>query len=1271
MKHGPHKHACGVPGGPRWVGDPVDVITGENVFSKKDLTVPGAVGFQFRRNYNHAWADLTEGIGRGFRHSFDHWLCFDVDGLTYFNAEGGEIRFPFLDADGESAASGGYLLRRESAGEYQVSRHAQPTRVFRPQLDRRAWPLTELRKDGGSLRLAYEKGRLKAAWIDEHRCLWFVYGAHDQIEEIQLRRTGDDPLPLMKYRYDADRRLVAGTNAYKQRFGCGYDAQHRLTERIDEAGYRFFFEYDRKNRCTAAYGEDGLLSVQMRYDPAARQTTVIDANGAEWRYEYDGAQNLLSVTDPYDGVTLYERGPGGELAAEVDPEGRRTEYLRDGAGAQVAKRLPNGVVVPLPEGPNPPDPDAHRVPGIAIEWEYGDLWDLDFGLPDPLELPELPRSVRDALTTSESPLRGRVEEVHDEAGLLTREVLEDGRKRRYGYTHRGKIRRLRDFDGRDYKLETRSWDLPHRATDPLGNVTEYEYTQTAELLEVSDPAGNRVSYTYDLKDRIASIARNDQVHDRYEYDGSDLLAAKYDGQGRQLLELEHDGHGRLVRRELFSGDTHTFAYDDQGWVTEAATHEHSVAFAYDAWRRRTKDERDGKGVRHRFVGGRLASTTTLDRFRTEYHTLDDGTIVVVDPSGATHRIRRHGRGVFTRDFANGWSETAQYSPRGWCLSKVAYASDAPDRAWARKYLYSGEGDLERVIDTDQGVTQHHHDEAHRLVGTTHPNGAQDTYRYTKSGSLTQKPGLHEGTVGHINQLRWADGHRFEYGVRQHVSVHTTPDGTRLQYKYDARDQLVAVLWNGHEWWSAKYDAIGRRIEKRVSGQVHTYHWDTDRLAAETLPDGRLRVYVYPDAFAMVPLLFVDYDSEQADPASGQRHYLFTDQRGCPVKVVDDAGETVWEAYVEPYGTAHVLKGQDFHQPLRFPGHWYDPELGLHYNRFRYYSPWLGRYLQVDRIGEQGGMNVYAYPPAPLSRVDLRGLAPTRSGCAGGGGQQTSEQEDGGDRVGTPDPADTVPPSPQRPHEGPRAVLDENIGAGLSPEDAARIMHERTRDYVEQQAAERVRRVQAIADREAERAPLRAREREAAAEVGRTGRRVGETQRDPAATDADRAQALQDHQQARADRDRAAEALDEFDSANPTVDAPPEASGEPGRVYEPAYDPETGRMVVVGSGPEPASSRIARPSDDESLADTTRPGRCGMPRAAGLLVDDAAAAGRERPEVVTTQGGYSFERDGSVQHVSACANCEAIAQHPDNRIRTAGDLPDGVPPDVSAGTRTPL
>ncbi|MEQ8454917.1 MAG: RHS repeat-associated core domain-containing protein, partial [Sandaracinaceae bacterium] len=153
-------------------------------------------------------------------------------------------------------------------------------------------------------------------------------------------------------------------------------------------------------------------------------------------------------------------------------------------------------------------------------------------------------------------------------------------------------------------------------------------------------------------------------------------------------------------------------------------------------------------------------------------------------------------------------------------------------------------------------------------------------------------------------------------------------------------------------------------------------------------------------------------SEDADPASGQRYYLFTDQRGCPEKVVDDAGDTVWEAYVEPYGTAHVLKGHDFYQPLRFPGHWWDPELGLHYNRFRYYSPWLGRYLQVDPIGEQGAPNVYAYAWRPESRVDVRGLddcGPTQSASDEGGDEATSGRR-AGDRSDAAGPPGSAEPT---------------------------------------------------------------------------------------------------------------------------------------------------------------------------------------------------------------------------------------------------------------------
>src|SRR5262249_6456179 len=109
------------------------------------------------------------------------------------------------------------------------------------------------------------------------------------------------------------------------------------------------------------------------------------------------------------------------------------------------------------------------------------------------------------------------------------------------------------------------------------------------------------------------------------------------------------------------------------------------------------------------------------------------------------------------------------------------------------------------------------------------------------------------------------------------------------------------------------------------------------------------------------------------PAEGKVFTVHTDQIGTPVEVRDDAGEVVWEAEVAPYGAAAVrTRGLELN--LRFPGHYFDPETGLHYNRFRYYAPALGRYLQSDPIGIGGGLNLYAYPARPLDRVDLRGLS---------------------------------------------------------------------------------------------------------------------------------------------------------------------------------------------------------------------------------------------------------------------------------------------------------
>jgi RHS repeat-associated protein len=222
-----------------------------------------------------------------------------------------------------------------------------------------------------------------------------------------------------------------------------------------------------------------------------------------------------------------------------------------------------------------------------------------------------------------------------------------------------------------------------------------------------------------------------------------------------------------------------------------------------------------------------------------------------------------------------------------------------------------------------------------------------------------------------NRLAAANGDSFEYTDRDHIAKRDGPGGA-VSYFYDSRDMLVRIE-DRFRTWEFSYDALGRRTRKTVGGRSTEYFWDTDRLAAEISEAGRLRVYIYLNSLALAPLLFLDYDSIDAEPGSGASYFIFSNHLGAPVLIEDEAGRTVWQCTYTEYGLAHIDRSSTIEYHLRFPGHYFDAETGLHYNRFRYYSPELGRYLQCDPEGIAGGLNLYAYTENPLVQVDIRGL----------------------------------------------------------------------------------------------------------------------------------------------------------------------------------------------------------------------------------------------------------------------------------------------------------
>jgi RHS repeat-associated protein len=113
---------------------------------------------------------------------------------------------------------------------------------------------------------------------------------------------------------------------------------------------------------------------------------------------------------------------------------------------------------------------------------------------------------------------------------------------------------------------------------------------------------------------------------------------------------------------------------------------------------------------------------------------------------------------------------------------------------------------------------------------------------------------------------------------------------------------------------------------------------------------------------------------------GTIYYVNLDHLDTPRLIEDQNQATVWTWHqAESFGSTPPNEDPDgdglkFSLPLRFPGQYFDKETGLHYNYFRDFDPNLGRYIQSDPIGLEGGINTYGYAlGTPLRYTDARGL----------------------------------------------------------------------------------------------------------------------------------------------------------------------------------------------------------------------------------------------------------------------------------------------------------
>ena len=434
---------------------------------------------------------------------------------------------------------------------------------------------------------------------------------------------------------------------------------------------------------------------------------------------------------------------------------------------------------------------------------------------------------------------------------------------------------------------------------------------------------------------------NGEVHEtdkeNYAYDPSGRLAGPQNAHSRH--QYFYDKLGNLIRE---------YRHDS----LDGTARSHVWHHRYDALGNRTETIRpDGQRIGYLHYGSGHLHGITLNR----------------NEIAAFERDKLHRE--TERTFGRHIRQETQYDPVGRILQQIHNRS-------RREYGYDAAGQLTH-IQSRGGQTQYRYDPIGRLIASVTPDFSE-TFAFDPAGNRLDLSGNKQDHTGQTNSQEkpslnkvWGNllkeyaGVHYDYDQRGNL-IRKTRNGETTDYHWNGYNQLVKIE-NRNGSTEYRYDPLGRRTAKIRNGET-------------TVPIGIEREDKPAEPYSYDPetdpLLKIPPEPQEQSEVQPELVYYQLDHLGTPIAAHNAKGEAVWTAEYEAWGRIRqetVSDDPKANVPFRFQGQYYDEESGLHYNRFRYYDPEIGRFVSQDPIGLDGGLNIYVYVKNPVQWVDPSGL----------------------------------------------------------------------------------------------------------------------------------------------------------------------------------------------------------------------------------------------------------------------------------------------------------
>lgn len=537
-----------------------------------------------------------------------------------------------------------------------------------------------------------------------------------------------------------------------------------------------------------------------------------------------------------------------------------------------------------------------------------------------------------------------------------------------GYDRQGLLNEIIFPDGTRRSYEYKTPELISVVTNRLGTEVEFEYGSAGLLESIWDGNGHRTRFEYGQWSHPDRVIRADGSQESYVYNPSGLVE-RIINDSEEVAHVEYDDQNHPVIITYGDGECLSLVYEGSRLV-KASTADSIVTYTYDDKGRVIEEEQDGRVLQYAYdETGALAGLTYPTGEQVEFtQDADQRPSSIRSWTGKVYQFK-YGADDRTMELSspNGLVTIIRQSQFGLPISVVTRRDSVATTPALFSYEceHDTESRLQCYKDSDFGSRRFTYDAEGQLLAVDSDNPSQqERFAYDPVGNRVRCNGQ-RATFDPANRLLQQGNVQCGYDTRGNLVSLRSSSG-EWSYKYNFRNLLVEARGPNGQSACFGYDAFGRRIWKRTKTGEVRYIWAGETLISEVEhSNGR----TIARDFLYIPGTYTPL----AMRVDGQVYSYHTDHRGAPIRLTNELGSVVWAADYSAFGQASVHV-ERISNPLRLPGQYHDAETGLHYNRFRYYSPLLGRYLSPDPTTYLGGLNFYSYANNdPINSADPQGL----------------------------------------------------------------------------------------------------------------------------------------------------------------------------------------------------------------------------------------------------------------------------------------------------------